>query len=96
MPLIARPCTSARRALRAHGHLAARIQSNQINRRPLMKSILTVVTVAFGLVAAGTIANAGPTGPDPTSLTEHHSTQHNIGPCGTTPCPSKPTTAPGG
>lgn len=58
-----------------------------------MKTRFTVALLAVGFTLSGAgIAAADPpsVGFDPGAVIEHHSTAHNIGPCGLSPCPPKP------
>ena len=57
-----------------------------------MKTIVTAAILAVGFAVGGATANAQTNGDQPTSVIEHHSTAHNIGPCGLSPCPRKPAT----
>ena len=58
-----------------------------------MKALVSAAPLAVGLSLAGVgiaAADAPSVGTDPNAVIEHHSTAHNIGPCGLSPCPPKP------
>ena len=55
-----------------------------------MKTIVTAAILAVGSDVGGASANAQTISDQPTSVIDHHSTAHSIGPCGLSPCPKKP------
>ena len=59
-----------------------------------MNAFMNAALLVVGLAVTGAgvaAADGAPSfGTDPNAVIEHHSTAHNIGPCGIFPCPPKP------
>ena len=61
-----------------------------------MKSIVTAAILAVGLAVGAAMANAQTVVDQSSSVIEHHTTTHSIGPCGVFPCPKPPAPPQGG